>query len=75
MIFHGISVARNYPVLQLYWPLKEEFLVISQKILRAAILWDMVARIFSYYRILNLQNFLLLINMLKMPKEKGSLLC
>ena len=75
MIFNGISVARNYPALQLYWPLKEEFLVISQKVLRTAILWHMVARIFSYYRILNLQNFLLLINMLKMPKEKGSLLC
>ena len=31
MIFQGISGARNYPVLQLYWPLKEDFCVILQK--------------------------------------------
>ena len=35
--------------LQLYFSLKEDICGISQKILRAAILWDIVARVFSYY--------------------------
>ena len=35
--------------LQLYCSLKEDICGISQKIFRAAILWDIVARIFSYY--------------------------
>ena len=53
--FHFLEIILR---LQLYWPLKENFCVISQKILRAAILWDIVARIFSNYCILYLQNFL-----------------
>ena len=44
--------------LELYWPVKEDFCVISQNILRAVILWDIVARIPNYCWILNLQNFL-----------------
>ena len=56
--FKGFQFLEIMLRLQLYWPLKEDFRVISQKILRAAILWDIVARIFSYYWILNLQNFL-----------------
>ena len=42
--------------LQLYWSSKGDFCVISQKILTAAILWDIVARNFSYYWTAELQN-------------------
>ena len=44
--------------LELYWPIKEDFCVTLQKMLRAVILWDIEAQIFSHYWILNLQNFL-----------------
>ena len=63
--------------LQLYWPLKENFCVISQKILRATILWDIVTLIFGYYWFLNLQTSInsLLKDMLKIPivnpKKRG----
>ena len=44
--------------LELNWPIKEDFCVTLQKMLRAVILWDIEAQIFSHYWILNLQNFL-----------------
>ena len=56
--FKGFQLLEIILRLQLYWPLKENFCVISQKKLKSAILWDIVARIFSYYWIQNLQNFL-----------------
>ena len=56
--FKGFQLLEIILRLQLYWPLKKDFRVISQKILRAAILWGIGAQIFSYYWILNLQNFL-----------------
>ena len=56
--FKGFQLLEIILRLQLYWPLKKDFHVILQKILRTAILWDIVARILSYYWILNLQNFL-----------------
>ena len=40
--FQGISIILH---LHLYWPLKENFCVISQKNLGAVILWGIVARI------------------------------
>ena len=66
--------------LYLYWLLKEDFCVISQKLLRATILWDIVARIWKFQLLLNskssnlsLQS--LLKNMLKIPildlKKRG----
>ena len=62
--------------LQLYWSLKDDLCVISPNILRATSLWEIVARIFSYYWILNLQNFLrsfktYVENTYFEPKEKG----
>ena len=47
--FKGFQLPETILHLQLYWPLKEDFCVISQKKLRAAILWVIVPRIFSYY--------------------------
>ena len=49
MIFQGLSIARNClrpetaPLTIL--AIKEDFCVISQKILRAAILWEKAARV------------------------------
>ena len=62
--------------LQLYWSLKDDLCVISPNILRATSLWEIVARIFSYFWILNLQNFLrsfktYVENTYFEPKEKG----
>ena len=56
--FKGFQLLEIILRLQLYWPLKKDFCVILQKILRAAILWGIVAQVFNYYWILNLQNFL-----------------
>ena len=75
--FKGFQLPEIILRLQLYWPLKEDFCVISQKILRAAILRGTVAQILSYYWILNLQNLLrqsfkkYVENTYFEPKEKG----
>ena len=57
MIFQGLSVARNCPVPLTTFDSKRGFLCNFAKNLRTAVLWDMVARVFSDYGILNLQNF------------------
>ena len=56
MTFQGLSVARNCPVPLSIFDSKRGFLRNFAKNLRVAVLWDMVARVFSYYGILNLQN-------------------
>ena len=56
--FKGFQLLEIILRFQLCWPLKGDFCVISENILRATILWDIVAQIFGYYWILNLQNFL-----------------
>ena len=56
MIFQGLTVARNSPAPLTTLDMEREILCNFAKNLN--ILWDIVALIFSYYRILNLQNFL-----------------
>ena len=49
MILQGISVARNYPEPSTILAIKRGLLCNFAKNLRAAILWDIVAQILSYY--------------------------
>ena len=49
MIYQGISVARNRRAYLTILAIKRGILRNFEKNLRAAILWDIVERIFSYY--------------------------
>ena len=77
MIFQGLSVARSClrpeaaPLaapLTLLLCLKEEFWVILQKLLGAAILWDTVAQIWSFQLLLNCKS-----SSLSLPSLKNML--
>ena len=52
--FLGLKIVSDLRLcLQLYWQLKEDFCVISQKLLGAAILWHKVARVSNFQPLLN----------------------
>ena len=55
--FKGFQLLEIILRLHLYWPLKENFYVISLKVLRAAILWDIVARIHGFFEICTDMHF------------------
>ena len=52
--FQGLKIVSDLRLcLQLYWLLKEDFCVISQKRLGTAILWHKVARVSNFQLLLN----------------------
>ena len=55
--FKGFQLLEIILRLHLYWPIKENFCVISLKVLRAAILWDIVARIHGFFEICTDMHF------------------